>query len=466
MIRSAAGTKGEARNGNYVISDPRTTFYVPDDRQVIVYFEWEAAKGTHHCEGTVRGPNGQLAVMSSFDYPATQTRFGGFWTMPLLESTSPGVWTFESRVDGEFAGELRFQIISATRPANEAKAETPPTPAEIYNRAMAATALIEKLDEKGQPTGAGSAFLIGDGSLLTAFRAIDGARMLRVQFADGTRIQTESVAAWNRRQDWAILRLDAGKNAKLRAADDKSWSVGDHCYWLDTKADGGRVLADGQIVGKEAREGWGERISLSSVFNTVATGGALLNERGDVIGLLGGALPESLVPLTMRDAQAYGAGGTTYTITAPAIPINLVVPPTNAAPTLLRALWASGQFTPPVTASRNIGFGLITLGKPQKGKAPFVKEMRLDFTRQDDTATIFVALQSPEALKTTVQLRIYNADNQVISSGEAIKAALRRGETQERYWSFSLQVMQPGVYRTDVLVGSDVAWRTYFRLRE
>jgi len=64
------------------MADPRTTFFVPDDRQVVVYFEWEGPRGTHHCEGTLRGPNGQLSVMSSFDYPATQPRFGGFWAIP------------------------------------------------------------------------------------------------------------------------------------------------------------------------------------------------------------------------------------------------------------------------------------------------------------------------------------------------------------------------------------------------
>jgi S1-C subfamily serine protease len=250
MVRSVAGTKGETRAGNYVILDPRTTFYVPDDRQVIVYFEWEAPKGTHHCEGTVKGPNGQLAVMSSFDYPATQTKFGGFWTMPLLENTSAGLWTFESRVDGEFAGELRFEIVSAKRPAGAVKEEAPPTPAEIYSRSVAATALIERLDEKGQPVGAGSGFLIGGGSLVTAFRVIDGAHSLRIQFADGTRGQADSVAGWNRRQDWAILKVEASKHPVLQTADSKSWSIGDHCYWLDTKTDGGRVIADGQIVGK------------------------------------------------------------------------------------------------------------------------------------------------------------------------------------------------------------------------
>jgi hypothetical protein len=39
MVRSVAGTKGETRGGNYVVLDPRTTFYMPDDRQVTVYFE-------------------------------------------------------------------------------------------------------------------------------------------------------------------------------------------------------------------------------------------------------------------------------------------------------------------------------------------------------------------------------------------------------------------------------------------
>jgi len=466
MVRSVAGTKGETRGGSYVILDPRTTFYVPDDRQVIVYFEWEAPKGSHHCEGTVKGPNGQLAVMSSFDYPATQTKFGGFWTMPLLENSSPGLWTFESRVDGEYAGELRFEIVSAKRPADTTKEEAPPTPAEIYSHSVAAIALIEKLDEKGQSIGAGSGFLTGNGSLITAFRVIDGARTLRIQFADGTRIQTDSVAGWNRRQDWVILKVNVGKNAVLRTTDSKSWSIGDHCYWLDTKTDGGRVISDGQIVGKESHGGWGERISISNIFNTAATGGPLLNERGEVLGMLGGALPESLVPQVLRDSSAYGAGASTYTITASAIPIDLVVPPPNLPPTSLQTLWANGQFTAPVTASRNVAFGMITQGKPTKGSAAFSKEWKYELTRQDSAATVYVAFQSMDTLKTTVQMRMYDADNRVVSSGEPIKVNLRRGETQDRYWSFSVGVLNPGIYRADVLLGESVAWRTYFRVRE
>ena len=109
---------------------------------------------------------------------------------------------------------------------------------------------------------------------------------------------------------------------------------------------------------------------------------------------------------------------------------------------------------------------MITQGKPEKGKAPFIKEMKLDFTRQDDVATVYVALRTVEALKSTVQMVMYDADNHVVSSGQPIKISLKRGETQDRYWSFSAAALHPGVYRADVLVGADVAWRSYFRRRE
>src|SRR5262249_38598662 len=79
MVRAVIGAKGENRNGTYAMTDRRTTFYIPDDHEVIVYFEWEGPQGKHHCEGSVRGPNGEFASMSSFDYNAMQSRFGGYW---------------------------------------------------------------------------------------------------------------------------------------------------------------------------------------------------------------------------------------------------------------------------------------------------------------------------------------------------------------------------------------------------
>src|SRR5215831_11310923 len=34
LVRSVVGAKGEERNGSYVMTDPRTIFYVPEDREL------------------------------------------------------------------------------------------------------------------------------------------------------------------------------------------------------------------------------------------------------------------------------------------------------------------------------------------------------------------------------------------------------------------------------------------------
>jgi Trypsin-like peptidase domain len=456
MVRSVAGTKGDSRGGSFVMADPRTTFFVPDDRQIIVYFEWEAPRGTHHCEGTLHGPSGQLAVMQSFDYPATQARFGGFWKIPLLEDTTAGMWTFESHVDGESAGALSFEIVAGKRPEDAARKEPPPpTAAEIYARAVTASAFVEKLDDKGRPLETASGFFLENGLLLTAFQAIDGAHTLRIRLSDGSHVQSDAVLAWNRRQDWALLNVAAGKSAKLLRADTKPVTVGDHCYWFDTKPDGARVISDGQIAGKENHEGWGDRLSIAGTFDSSAVGSPVLNEQGEVLGLLGGAIPEPRV---------YSAGST-FTATGSVVPIGLASASATATPTSLQTLWATDQFTAPVTAGRNVSFGMISQGKPQKGKVPFPKEMKVDFSARDEFATVVVAFQAMAPLKNLVQLQIYDVDNHPIIHGDPIKISLRMGETQERSWSFALAI-HPGIYRADVLVGQEVAWRQYFRMSE
>jgi S1-C subfamily serine protease len=456
MVRSVAGTKGDSRGGSFVMADPRTTFFVPDDRQIIVYFEWEAPRGTHHCEGTLHGPNGQLVVMQSFDYPATQARFGGFWKIPLLEETSAGMWSFESHVDGESAGALSFEVVAGKRPEDFVRKEPPlPTAAEIYARAVTASAFIEKLDDKGRSMETASGFFLENGLLLTAFRAIDGAHALRIRLSDGSQIQSDTVLAWNRRQDWALLNVAAGKSAKLHRADTKSVAVGDRCYWLDTKPDGARVISDGQIAGTENHEGWGDRLSISGTFDSTATGGPVLNDQGEVLGLLGGTIPEPRV---------YSAGDT-FTATGSVVPIGLANADLTGTLAPLQTLWSTNQFTAPITAGRNISFGMITHGKPQKGKVPFPKEMKVDFSARDDFATVVAAFQAMEPLRDIVQLQIYDVDNHPVTRGDPIKINLRTGETQERSWSFPLN-MRPGIYRADVLVGQEVGWRQYFRISE
>ncbi len=119
-IRSISGSKGAPENGKFGMQDPRTIFYVPDDHQVIVYMEWEEPIGNHHIEAFWKNPDGKVVTLSDFSYDAKDKRFGAFWTLALSETMQPGTWTLEAHVDGQLAGSHSFEILSGTRPPDQA----------------------------------------------------------------------------------------------------------------------------------------------------------------------------------------------------------------------------------------------------------------------------------------------------------------------------------------------------------
>ena len=185
--------------------------------------------------------------------------------------------------------------------------------------------------------------------VVTSFRAIEGANNLALRFSDGKEFRTDRILAWNRRQDWAILPAADKNESALKIADGKNWGVGDHCYWIDVKTDDSRIIGDGQIVGLEVSPGWGDRINISGIYNYTATGGPLLDEQGRVVGILGGALPASLInsvgsdiSTDISEAAYYSTGGTS-------VAASLLPQSVGSAATSLKDLWAKGEMMPVVT---------------------------------------------------------------------------------------------------------------------
>lgn len=39
LVRALVGAKGEARNGAFAMTESRSVFYAPEDKEIIVYFE-------------------------------------------------------------------------------------------------------------------------------------------------------------------------------------------------------------------------------------------------------------------------------------------------------------------------------------------------------------------------------------------------------------------------------------------
>jgi hypothetical protein len=239
VTRSIAGAVGHEDNSKFVMDDPRSLFNAGKDAKVIVYFEWDGPVGPHHFEGLWKSPEGKIVLISDFRYEAKTKHFSGYWTMLLSEGTPSGEWNLEARIDGEPAGSLSFVVTGSP----VAHVPAPPQPlnlADLYRKAMDATVVIGKLGPDGSIVEKSTGFWIGDGQILTSFESIDGASALRLVPNSGVETKTDQVLAWNRWQDWAVIKVDAAPKSTLKRGPSTAVEVGGRCSFSSGDRSGRR----------------------------------------------------------------------------------------------------------------------------------------------------------------------------------------------------------------------------------
>jgi hypothetical protein len=468
VVRSVSGTKVLEQSGRYAVEDPRTVFYAPADKQIIVYFTWEGPTGPHHFEGLWKNPAGKVAMTSDFDYQPDQPRFGGYFKMLLGDAPATGAWTMEARIDGESAGSHTFQITSAPLPDNVTSA--PPrrlsSPAEIYNRAAAASVLIESFNQKAARRNVGTGFFIGPGRLLTAFQVIDGAAKVRVVGPQGRLIEVTEVLACNRRQDWVILKVALDSIATLERAPAGSWAIGDRTYFLDVPAEGNRVLVETSVIGKQSLGVAGDRLNVGDIPSRRAIGSPLLNEYGEAIGLIGG----NLVPgVAFLEDMAFGArigtlGGPSRGTLA--VPLSLVDESAGSA-TTIEGLASSGQFMPALVSTQSVLSGTLARTVNRKTDPPQPIDEKSEFTRADSQGVLLLSWLPKEKRKGKPSLRMYDLDNRLLSENESKKKiTVNPNKLSYSAWELNFATLPAGIYRLDVSLDGDVVWRTFFRMVE
>lgn len=470
VVRSVSGTKGMQEGSRYVIQDPRTIFYIPDDKQVIVYFEWQGPPGTHNFEGYWKNPEGKVIAISDFKFEATDKLFGGFWSFLLVEQMPTGLWSLEARIDGETAGVHTFQIVASARPAEAtAPVRRVLTTSEIYQKAMAATVSIEKLGPQGEKLDVGSGFILGYNQVVTAFEVIDGATALRVTLADGTKLSTTQVLNWNRWEDWAILRVAGAPSRGLEPAEANSWSVGNRCFALDTAGQGNRVIVEGSITGKQSAPDTGERLNVAMLMETSATGSAVFDEYGKVVGIVAGTVLPGAGTLrgTRFEYLAYEMSERGLLRGGIAVPISRVkIPSTDSAWATLEDLWAKGEFVPPLLAVRHVAAGSLGRRLDKDSVMPRILDERVEFPRGERELAILVTWEPKDKVKSTTTIRLYDVQNRSLAQTKPSKISLQPGNRVHTTLKLPIGNLSPGIYRIDLVLGEQPAWRAFFRIAE
>jgi hypothetical protein len=462
VVESLVGGKGKTQGTNFIVEDQRTTFRVPQDKQVIVYFEWEGPLGPHHFQGTWREPTGKVEGVSTFDYVAHGPHFSGYWILQLNSSVPRGLWVLEAQIDGKPAGERTFQITGPPPPP-------PPPPvlttAQVYQKVLASSVFITALDGGNEPIRTGSGFFIRPGVVLTTFGVIDGSASLQLQLPDGTSRKTDTVLAWNREQDWALLGVEGTKVPPLQIAPPGSWKVGDACYVTDSPSPGARSIMAVAITGVLNAQTHGRLFTVSWNGQGRAIGSPVLNRDGRVIGIV------KVSPNFGGNNIPLGTGYIRLGVTAYAgpqiIPIALVQNPApTAQPATLAGLAARGLFIPPVPRDPQIIYGYLCRDITRVGQTLEPSVVTSQFFRRDKQIAIIVTWGPDEKIKTTDQIRIYNnEDNSLRLETRPGKISLKPHDTVYTGWKIQISALPPGVYRVDVLLGTTPEWRSFFRLR-
>jgi hypothetical protein len=455
LVRSTSGTRGLQQGTRYVIEDPRTVFAAAEDRQVIVFFEWDGEIGLHHCEGRWKDPSGKVVLSAPVEYQATTRRFGIFWTLTLPETAAKGLWALEASVDGAPAGTHTFEVAASSASAPPVRRAL--SQAEIYQRALASVATVEGLGAGGQLLGQGPAVALDGEHLVTAFPTIEGASTLRVR-TGSRRLELQEIGEWDRRQGWAVVPVPGHGLAAL-ARGSGPLVVGDRCFVLDSVEDGGRVITEAGVVGQETSPV--ARLRLNAGF---AAGSPVLDDRGDFVGIVAGPVAE----------EGPGPAGMQYAFAGPVrVPRGSLMvladrlPAAPAARTNLADLAARGEFLAPLSPDQRLVISGVVAGRVQRvGSVMMPLDQRYVFARRDGELSVFMEWNQQTKKDVTSRLDLYDADRRLIGKGAPAKLRLRPGEFAFSTWTLAIARLPPGIYRVEVLLDEGPVWRGYVRITD
>ena len=455
LVRSLSGPSGKVIGAQFVLDETRNRFVFPQDRALMIAFDWDAQPGDHTMTGVWKGPDGRVVYISPDVRIKTETtQLRGYWTYELYPTTQPGFWSLEVRVDGQPAGSHNFELVIPAQPAPP----TAPTVGDVYRSTVNSLVWVHSLDDQGRRIGSANGFVIGKDRVATAFQAIDSATSLDIEFADGKIVHTTEIWDCSRLQDWAIVKVDTRDTPALVLEQPGASFIGERLLVYNVEERATRAFGGVDISGLGNDPVFGPRIQFSPRMPPEAAGGPLLSPAGKVVGIVGGSdRPGSRFELT-------GIAGRVFVSdTSPrsATPISLVgeLP---AVPITLKALAEARVLTAPVKPTPNFALGITTLASNSKD-VETRPTLVTEFSRRDGVLIYSEWIKRDDKPKGTIGARVYDAQNRAVADVGSRPATLTNAETRFRV-TLNLSNSPRGTYRVDIEWNDQPVWRTFVTL--
>ena len=170
-------------------------------------------------------------------------------------------------------------------PPTEEQTATSKTPQQIAKKALASTVALTVLEANGKPSGYGSGFFVRPGHIATNHHVIK--QSTRIYFklvGKETTYWVEDIVATDPTHDLALLRVSSVNIPVLSLANSDSVQIGETVYIVGNPRGWEGTISDG-IVSSIRGEGNNKWIQTTAPISPGNSGGAVLNSRGEVIGV-------------------------------------------------------------------------------------------------------------------------------------------------------------------------------------
>jgi serine protease Do/serine protease DegQ len=176
-------------------------------------------------------------------------------------------------------------------------------------------------ERRARSAGSGVIIDAAQGHVLTNAHVVDGADEVEITLLDGRSLQAEVIGV-DREVDLAVLKVEAQDLTEISIANADELRVGDFVVAIGNPFGLGQTVTDG-IISALNRSGLGigyeNFIQTSAPINPGNSGGALVNLRGELVGIntaiiapaggnvgIGFAIPTDMVEIVMAQLIEYG----------------------------------------------------------------------------------------------------------------------------------------------------------------
>ena len=200
------------------------------------------------------------------------------------------------------------------------------TASEIAERVSPSVFYVEVYDSYGTALGSGSGvFVSSDGVAVTNYHVIEDTSSARITLIDGQQYDVTNIIAYDSDLDVAIIRVSktsvSGKTvsgfSSVSVADSDNIKAGQTVYALGSPVGLQNTISDGIISNVKQQIDENTFIQITAPISPGSSGGALVNEYGEVLGITSAGFTEAqnigfAIPINVLQLFDLTAHGISY----------------------------------------------------------------------------------------------------------------------------------------------------------